>query len=94
MAGDAHREAGDVDRLESWQLPGYLQYIQGRGAGEVTWNRDKISLEAALGRAAGLSPTATVVVDGATIYVAEPDHSADNQPASFRPIQLGPRRDG
>ena len=35
--------------------------------------------------------TSTVVVDGTTVYAAEPDHSAD-EPTRFNPLQIQPRR--
>lgn len=84
---------GDVARIEPWQLPAYLRALGERGATEVTWNREKLSLEGALARARGLSETATVVVDDQTVYVAEPDHSADEPPpAGPVPLQIWPRR--
>ncbi|HVG97458.1 MAG TPA: hypothetical protein VNK05_11190 [Chloroflexota bacterium] len=85
--------SGEVERLESWQLPAYLSALRSQGVAEVTWNRETIGLDVAGERAARVSPTATVVVDGATIYVAEPDHSADEAPPpGVVPIQIGPRR--
>lgn len=90
MTGDP---AGEVLRLEPWQLPSYLTTLARGGVDEVTWNREAIPLATASERAAGLTPTSTVVVDGATIYVAEPDHSADDAPRqSVVPIQVFPRR--
>ncbi|MGH2350894.1 MAG: hypothetical protein ACRDJN_04695 [Chloroflexota bacterium] len=88
MAGN---QAGEVERLESWQLPAYLDSLERAGVAEVSWNREKLSLDAARERAATVSPTATVVADSATLYVAEPDHSADDAPR-IAPIQIGPRR--
>ena len=88
MTGSA---PGEVERLEAWQLPYYLGKLEQGGTAEVTWNRARIALAEAKLRAQGLSPTATVVADGSTIYVAEPDHSADDTPR-ISPIQLGPRR--
>ena len=85
--------AGDVERLEPWQLPAYLDDLQRAGVSEVTWNRETVPLATAQSRATGLTPTATVVVDGTTVYVAEPDHSADDAPRqSVVPIQVFPRR--
>ena len=87
--------SGEVERLEPWQLPAYLRALQSQGVAEISWNRDRIGLDVAGERAARVSPTATVVVDGATIYVAEPDHSADEAPPpGVVPIQIGPRRGG
>jgi hypothetical protein len=84
---------GEVERLEPWQLPAYLQALQRQGVGEVTWNKDRLSLAEAIQRAPAVSPTATVVADGATLYIAEPDHSADEAlPPGVVPIQIGPRR--
>ena len=87
----AREQAGEVERLESWALAGFLDRLAARGTTEVTWNRERIALPEARRRAGGLSPTATVVVDGSVVYVAEPDHSADDAPR-IAPIQLGPRR--
>ena len=87
--------AGEVERLEPWQLPAYLRALERRGVVEVTWNRETITLVAAAGRAGGVSPSATVVVDGSAVYIAEPDHSADDPPPPQTvPIQLSPRRRG
>ena len=83
--------AGEVERLESWQLPAYLRALQGHGFTAVTWNQVEMAVADALVRAQGLSPTATVVADGTALYIAEPDHSPDNRPTSG-PIQLGRRR--
>jgi hypothetical protein len=88
MAGSA---SGEVERLEPWQLEPYLRRLEQTGASEVVWNRERIAMAEARRRAAAVSPTATVVVDGAAVYVAEPDHSPDNAPG-IRPIPLGPRR--
>jgi len=83
--------SGDVERLEPWQLGAYLARLEHSGATEVTWNKERLGLAEARVRAGGLGELMTVVVDGATIYVAEPDHSADEAPR-LSPIQLGPRR--
>jgi hypothetical protein len=83
--------AGEVERLEAWQLPAYLRHLAQSGTSGVTWNKEQIDLDEAQRRAASLSDTATVVVDGATIYVAEPDHSPDASP-QISPIQIQPRR--
>jgi hypothetical protein len=83
----------EVERLEPWQLPAYLQLLQRQGVGEVTWNQERLSLAEAARRAPSVSPTATVVADGAALYIAEPDHSADDAPPpGIVPIQIGPRR--
>jgi hypothetical protein len=86
--------SGEVERLEPGQLPAYLSALEGQGLTEVTWNRQRITLTEAWARAAGISQTATVVADGTVLYVAEPDHSADEPPPAVGtvPIQLGPRR--
>ena len=85
--------AGDVERIEPWQLPRYLTELQSKGVSEVGWNKQRLALDEALRRAANLSDTATVVLDGQQIYVAEPDHSADNAPRPGTvPIQIWPRR--
>jgi hypothetical protein len=81
----------EVERVEPWQLEGYLRRLQARGTASVRWNRDQLDIHDALRRSKALTPTATVVVDGQDIYVAEPDHSADDAPR-VSPIQLGPRR--
>jgi hypothetical protein len=87
--------AEEVERLEPWQLPAYLEALERRGVAEVTWNRETITLATAADRAGGVSPSATVVVDGTAVYVAEPDHSADDPPPQQTvPIQLTPRRKG
>jgi hypothetical protein len=88
MAGNA---SGEVERLEPWQLGYYLRKLEADGSAEVTWNKQALPIGDAKARAEHLSPTATVVADGTTIYVAEPDHSADDTPR-LSPIQLGPRR--
>jgi hypothetical protein len=88
MAGES---AGEVERLEPWQLPAYLEGLARAGVKEVTWNREKIELAVARERATAGSPTAPGVADGATVYVAEPDHSADEAPR-MTPLQLRPRR--
>jgi hypothetical protein len=83
----------EVERLEPWQLPAYLQLLQRQGVGEVTWNQERLSLAEAALRAPSVSPTATVVADGAALYIAEPDHSADDAPPpGVVPTQIGPRR--
>lgn len=83
--------SGEVERLEPWQLPAYLHRLEQHGTAEVTWNKEQVAMVRARQLAAGLGPTTTVVVDGTTIYVAEPDHSADETPRTV-PIQIGPRR--
>ena len=86
--------SGEVDRLEPWQLPAYLRHLEERGTTSLTWNKDQVSLAEAQQRAGRLSDTATVVIDGTTIYVAEPDHSPDAHVAGgpgHRPLQLRPR---
>lgn len=89
--GNSGSAASEVERLEPWQLPAYLHRLVSAGTAEVTWNGESVTLEEARRRAATLSATATVVVDGVVIYVAEPDHSADDPP-QMTPLQLGPRR--
>jgi hypothetical protein len=83
--------SGEVERLEAWQLAAYLRHLEQTGTTEVTWNKERIVLAAAQRRAGQVGDTATVVVDGATIYVAEPDHSPDEAPR-ISPIQIQPRR--
>jgi hypothetical protein len=83
--------SGEVERLEAWQLAAYLRRLEQTGIAEVTWNKERIALDEAQRRAGQLSDTATVVVDGAMVYVAEPDHSPDDAPW-ISPIQLQPRR--
>ena len=85
--------SGEVERLEPWQLPAYLRQLEHRGERSVTWNKEQLSLSEAQQRAGRLSETATVVADGATVYVAEPDHSPDAHVAGgpgHRPLQLRP----
>ena len=87
--------AGEVERLEAWQLAAYVEHLAERGAAEVTWNKERVALAEAKRRAQGVSDTATVVVDGTTIYVAEPDHSPDaHVPGGpgHVPLQIQPRR--
>lgn len=85
------KPVGEVERLEPWQLPAYLEALVQQDIGEVTWNRERITLAVARERAPTVPETATVVADGATLYVAVPDHSADEAPRVV-PISLGPRR--
>ena len=88
--------AGDVERIEPWLLGRYLERLEAEGTKEIGWNKERLPVDEAQARAAGLSETATVVVDGTQVYVAEPDHSADDAPRAPRqgtvPIQLWPRR--
>jgi hypothetical protein len=84
--------AGDVERLEAWQLPAYLQLLEQKGTHEVGWNKERLPLQEALTRAAGLSELATVVADGDQLYIAIPDHSADEPPRGPVPLQIWPRR--
>ena len=85
--------AGDVERIEPWQLPTYLERLKGRGVAEIGWNKERLALDEALRRAGGLTETATVVVDGEQVYVAEPDHSADEPPRQGPvPLQIWPRK--
>jgi len=87
--------AGEVVRLEAWQLAAYVQHLADRGTTELTWNKERLDLAEAKRRAQALSETATVVVDGTTVYVAEPDHSPDaHVPGGpgHTPLQLQPRR--
>jgi hypothetical protein len=83
--------SGEVERLEAWQLAAYLRHLEQTGTAQVTWNKEQIGLDEAKRRAGRISDTATVVADGATIYVAEPDHSPDEAPR-ISPIQIQPRR--
>jgi hypothetical protein len=85
--------AGDVERLEPWQLPGYLSQLKARGVAEIRWNKERLAVDEALVRAERLTETATVVTDGEQVYVAEPDHSADDPPR-IRPVplQIWPRK--
>ena len=85
--------AGDVERIEPWQLAIYLERLKAGGVAVVGWNKERLTLDAAAGRAAGLSETATVVVDGEQLYVAEPNHSADDPPRALPvPLQIWPRK--
>ena len=85
--------SGNVDRIEPWQLPGYLAQLRVRGTAEVGWNKERLTLDAAIARAEALSETATVVTDGEQVYVAEPDHSADDPPqVNPVPLQIWPRK--
>ena len=84
---------GEVVRIESWQLPAFLEQLRGQGVAEIGWNKERLALEEALTRATGLTETATVVLDGTQVYVAEPDHSADEAPRTGPvPLQVWPRR--
>lgn len=84
---------GDVVPIEPWQLPSYLQSRKQAGTTEIRWNKEELSIEEAMKRSTGLSPTSTVVTDGDTVYVAEPDHSADEAPPPGPvPLQIWPRR--
>ncbi len=85
----------DVERIEPWMLPRYLEQLKGQNIAEIGWNKERLSLEDAQQRAAGLTETSTVVVDGTQLYVAEPDHSADEEPrprSGVVPLQIWPRR--
>jgi hypothetical protein len=85
----------DVERIEPWMLPRYLEQLKEQGVAEVGWNKERLSLDESLQRAAGLTDTSTVVVDGTQLYVAEPDHSADEAPrprSGVVPLQIWPRR--
>ncbi|MGI8423868.1 MAG: hypothetical protein ACR2NO_07125 [Chloroflexota bacterium] len=84
--------AADVERLEPWQLTSYLQLLAQKGVAEIGWNKERLPLREALTRATGLTETSTVVADGAQLYVAEPDHSADDAPQGPVPMQIWPRR--
>jgi hypothetical protein len=84
--------AGDVERLEAWQLPAYLKLLEGRGVSEVGWNKERLPLEEALTRAAALAEYATVVADDTQLYIAIPDHSADEAPRGPVPLQIWPRK--
>jgi len=83
---------GDVIPIQSWQLPIFLKTLTDNGHATVGWNRDTIPLDEAISRAEALSPTSTVVVDGTTIYVAEPDHSADDPALHRGPVAFVKRR--
>ena len=83
---------GEVERLEPWQLPAYLQRLEQRGVTEVGWNKERLPVGEALTRAAGLAEYATVVADDTQLYVAIPDHSADEPPKGPVPLQIWPRR--
>jgi hypothetical protein len=86
-------QQGDVERIEPWQLPAYLERLRERGVAEIGWNKERLPLAEALTRATGLTETATVVTDGTQVYVAEPDHSADEPPRIGPvPLQVWPRR--
>jgi hypothetical protein len=85
----------DVERIEPYMLTRYLEHLRVQGTAEVGWNKERLSLEEAERRAAGLTDTSTVVVDGTQLYVAEPDHSADEAPrprSGVVPLQIWPRR--
>ncbi len=82
--------AGEVTRLEPWQLPAYLDALERQDVVEISWNQELIALAAARERIPTVGPSATVVVDGTALYVAEPDHSADDAPQVV-PISLKPR---
>ena len=69
----------------------YLDRLQQAGKTEVRWNKDTIALAAARERASQIDGMATVVVDGTSIYVAVPDHSADDAPR-VSPLQVRPLR--
>ena len=84
-------DRGEVSRLEPWQLPIYLDRLDQAGTAEVRWNKETLSLAAARERAGQIDEMATVVVDGTNIYVAVPDHSADDAPR-INPLQVRPLR--
>lgn len=85
---------GDVERIEPWLLGRYLERLKAGGTAEVGWNKERVLVDAAIERSATLTETATVVLDGEQIYVAEPDHSADEAPRrqGTVPLQIWPRR--
>lgn len=94
MPDEPVKQIADVVTIQPWQLPIYLQQLRQHGQETVGWNRATITLAEAEERAALLSPTATIVVDGttATIYAAEPDHSADDPALHRGPMAFVKRR--
>lgn len=92
MPDDAKQSANDVVVIQPWQLVPFLDTLRSHGHATVTWGRESIDVAAAIERARELSPTATVVVDGTTIYAAEPDHSADDPSLHRGPVAFVKRR--
>ncbi len=84
--------ATEVVVIQPWQLLPFLDTLRSHGHASVTWGRETIEIDEALSRARELSPTATVVVDGTTIYAAEPDHSADDPALHRGPVAFVKRR--
>jgi hypothetical protein len=92
MSDETPKAANDVVVIQPWQLLPFLDTIRSHGHDSVTWGREVVSVDEALVRARALSPTATVVVDGTTIYAAEPDHSADDPALHRGPVAFVKRR--
>jgi hypothetical protein len=84
--------ATEVVVIQPWQLLPFLDTLRSHGHASVAWGRETIEIDEALSRARDLSPTATVVVDGTTIYAAEPDHSADDPALHRGPVAFVKRR--
>jgi hypothetical protein len=84
--------ATEVVVIQPWQLQPFLDTLRSHGHASVNWGRETIDIDEALRRARELSATATVVVDGTTIYAAEPDHSADDPALHRGPVAFVKRR--
>lgn len=82
----------EVIVIQPWQLLPFLDTLRTHGHDSVMWGRESVTIEEAEGRARELSATATVVVDGTTIYAAEPDHSADDPALHRGPVAFVKRR--
>lgn len=92
MPDETPKAATDVVVIQPWQLLPFLDTLRTHGHTSVTWGRDTVAIDEAVDRARALSPTATVVVDGTTIYAAEPDHSADDPALHRGPVAFVKRR--
>ncbi len=92
MPDDLPKPATEVVVIQPWQLLPFLDTLRSHGHATVGWGRETIDVAEAIERARGLSPTATVVVDGTTIYAGEPDHSADDPALHRGPVAFVKRR--
>lgn len=92
MSKETPKQATEVVVIQPWQLLPFLDTLRSHGHGTVNWGRETVTIDVALDRARALSPTATVVVDGTSIYAAEPDHSADDPALHRGPVAFVKRR--
>ena len=92
MPDQSPNPSAEVIVIQPWQLLPFLDTLRTHGHVSVAWGRESVTIEEAEERARALSATATVVVDGTTIYAAEPDHSADDPALHRGPVAFVKRR--